>query len=186
MDKGDEEFESKVIRIINSQRGQPAPSGLGSDPLAGSSIARTSITAPVVPPSGKADRQEMQFYEHRRSLRLYPVAGQDLQAGFDAFLRDKLKTDSSYRDGIGAVVLRRHRDLRSKAKNEVVATFENREVADAVRALASNLAGQGSSAGIRLHIPGHLMSNFKLLENLGYQMRSVNSCLLYTSPSPRD
>ena len=81
-------------------------------------------------------------------------------------MKDKLKTDNLYREGLGNVVLRRHRDPRSKAKDEVVATFENREVADAVRALASNLAGQGALAGIRLHIPGHLMTNFKLLENL--------------------
>ena len=56
-----------------------------------------------------------------------------------------------------------------------MATFENREVADAVRSKASSLAGRGNSAGIRLHVPGHLLTNFKLLENLGYQMRAVDS-----------
>ena len=28
---------------------------------------------------------------------------------------------------------------------------------------------------MRLHLPGHMLSNFKVLENLGYQMRAVNS-----------
>ena len=54
-----------------------------------------------------------------------------------------------------------------------MATFESREVRDAVRASSKNLAGCAVKAGIRLHVPGFLSTNFKLLENLGYQMKSA-------------
>ena len=57
----------------------------------------------------------------------------------------------------------------------MVATFESREVRDAVRASSKNLAGCRVKAGIRLHIPGFLSTNFKLLENLGYQMKSASA-----------
>ena len=104
-------------------------------------------------------------------------------------------------------------DPRSKNANEVIITFRTRGVRDAVKAAARSLAGEGRGAGIRLQIPGFLSTNFRTLENLGYQMKKVDSsvrrvvkfddakmdlmmdvkvgdswrsCLLYTSPSPRD
>ena len=42
-----------------------------------------------------------------------------------------------------------------------------------MKAAAPSLAGT-SSAGIRIQVPGYLTHNFKLLENLGYQMRAVD------------
>ena len=105
------------------------------------------------------------------------MPGKDLKAGFKTFLIKDLSLDEDFYEGIGDFQVRRYRGPRSKAKNEVVVTFENREVADAVRAKAANLAGRGNNAGIRLHVPGHLLTNFKLLENLGYQMRAVDSSI---------
>ena len=67
----------------------------------------------------------------------------------------------------------RHYDPRSKAKDEVVVVFSNKETRDAVRAAAPNLSGN-NAAGIRIQVPGHLLTNFKALENLGYQMRKVD------------
>ena len=77
-------------------------------------------------------------------------------------------------DGLGQINVRKHRDPRSKIEGEVVATFETKEARDAVKAESKNLAGSTDRAGIRLHIPGYLSTNFKLLENLGYQMRAVD------------
>ena len=55
----------------------------------------------------------------------------------------------------------------------MLARFRNKETRDVVRAAAPSLAGQGNSVGIRMQVPGHLLTNFKALENLGYQMRRV-------------
>ena len=174
MDKGDDEFESKVRKIIaDTQAGKPASTpATGVDPM----IAATFSHDPAAsaPTSSRSDRQELQFYEHRRSLRMWPVPGKDLKAGVKTFLTKDLGLDNDFFEGIGDYRARRYRDPRSKAQHEVVVTYENREVADAIRAKASNLAGRGNAAGIRLHVPGHLLTNFKVLENLGYQMRAVD------------
>ena len=177
MDKGDDEFEAKVIRIIENQRSSQSRPQLGTDPMIAAAFANDpgALGLGRSVPQGRTDRQEQQFYEHRRSLRLWPVEGADPVAGFGVFLWEKLKLDEEFCSSIGNVAVRQYRDPRSKAKNEVIALFENSEVADAIRGSSSNLAGMGFRAGIRLHVPGHLMTNFKLLENLGYQMRAVDS-----------
>ena len=99
--------------------------------------------------------------------------GDDLQLALKKYMQDLLKLTDDFFDEMGPVVVRRHRDPRSKADHKVIATFENKEVRDAVKAASKNLAGSAVKAGIRLHIPGYLSTNFKLLENLGYQMKSV-------------
>ena len=104
---------------------------------------------------------------------MWPVPGPDLKNSFRAFLTDKLKLPADFLDTIGPITVQRHYDPRSKTKDEVLVVFSNRETRDAVRAAAPKLAGLGNAAGIRMQIPGHLLTNFKALENLGYQMRQV-------------
>ena len=40
--------------------------------------------------------------------------------------------------------------------------------------LVDNLAAEGRAAGVRMQVPGYLISTFRLLENLGYQMKKVD------------
>ena len=86
-----------------------------------------------------------------------------------------MKLDKGFLELVGPVEIRRHFDPRSKAKHEVVVVFSNLETRDAVRASAVNLAGEGNRAGIRMQVPGHLLTNFKALENLGFQMKRVKA-----------
>ena len=44
-----------------------------------------------------------------------------------------------------------------------------------VKSAAPKLGPLGRTAGMRLHIPGFLMSNSKLLENTGYHMRTTGA-----------
>ena len=116
MDKGDDEFEAKVVRILEKQKQQPPPPAVGVDPMIAAAFGTQGSAPTAAGPSStmaKTDRQEAQFYKCRRSLRLYPVKGPDLQAGFNDFIRNKLKMDSDYREGLGVVSLRRFRGQRS-------------------------------------------------------------------------
>ena len=58
----------------------------------------------------------------------------------------------------------------SKIVGEFVVTFPTSQARDVVRSAARNLAGD-SLAGMRLHIPGFLESNFKALENVSYNLK---------------
>ena len=120
--------------------------------------------------STQQERQESRFWECRQTLRLWPVPGGSRQA-FESFLKDKLRLDESFiRDELGEVDIRRHRDPRTKTKEEVIVRFESKEIRDTVRAQAPNLANFQES-GMRLHIPNHLQKDFKALMGLSFDMK---------------
>ena len=186
MDKGDAEFESKVVTILNKHRdaNANAPAALGVDPMMSAAFASDpgmSYTPPAalgqttqVLPVGQAERRNNQYEECRRSLRIWPVDNMDLVAGLKSFFAKKLHLDDQYVEGLGHLKAKRHRDPRSKMPHEVIVTFETKEARDAIKSVAKELAPEGRAAGIRLQVPGFLSTNFKLLENLGYQMRAVD------------
>ena len=175
MNKGNEELENRVIGIINEVNTPPPQ--LQADKFILDGFAR----APAMPASvqgaaqslSQAGRRETQYDQCRRSLRVFPVKGGDLQLALKKYMHDFLDLTDEFVEEMDSVMVRWHRDPRSKADHEVIVTFETKEVRDAVKAASKNLAGSTIKAGIRLHIPGYLSTNFKLLENLGYQTKSV-------------
>ena len=81
------------------------------------------------------------------------------------------------RDDLGRVAVKAVRDPRSKIKHEVVVEFETKQLRDAVKAKAINLANCRDEAGVRLELPDHLQKSFRLLMNLAYDMKQKNSGL---------
>ena len=106
----------------------------------------------------------------RRSLRMWPIDENNKIASLKDFLLRKLKFTGSEVDAMG---LFEFQPVTSRSKNvsgEVAVVFRSSELRDRVRASAKNLAGDRHS-GIRLHIPGFLESNFKVLENISYALK---------------
>ena len=121
--------------------------------------------------NSRESKRSEAYSEHRRSLRLWPVPGPDLKAGLARYLKDKLKfTDEEFKK-VGNVSIKKHRDPSSKNPDEVVVLFESKKARDAIKAAGRNLATAAGTAGMRLHIPGHLQTNFNLLQNLGYHLK---------------
>ena len=175
-DKSDLELDDRITRVVCGLSGMSAPPGPSAlqppIPPGRPSAPRTSgLRMPRTAP--QADRHEDHYDVARRSLRLWPVPDPDLEKSLAAFLTDKLKFPPDFTSTIGPMRVGKHYDPRSKAKDEVIVVFSNRETRDAIRAAAPNLSGN-NNAGIRIQVPGHLLTNFKALENLGYQMRKVD------------
>ena len=122
------------------------------------------------------ERREEKYWECRRSLRLWPVPGAT-QASLHEYMTEKLKLDEVFVKEMGGVVLREHRDPRSKIKDEVYATFETKEVRDAVRGRAHYLADYQDAAGMRLHVPNHLQRDFRALMSIAYELKKKNNRL---------
>ena len=123
----------------------------------------------------QSGRQLEDYLEARRSLRVWPVPGPDLVAGLKAIVRGKLGFDDAFIAGLGDIKVRKHIDPRSKNHNEVIVVFQSVEARDAVKAAGPRLAGEGRSAGLRLQITSFLSNNFRMLENLGYQMKKIDN-----------
>ena len=72
---------------------------------------------------------------------------------------------------MGEVQICQHKDPRSKVKDECNGEFESKEVRDAVKAQALNLAKRREDAGMRQHLPNHLQKDFKALKGLSYDLK---------------
>ena len=78
---------------------------------------------------------------------------------------------------MGEITVTRIRDPKAKTKNEVLVTFETKQLRDSVRAKAANLANFGQEAGMRLELPNHLQKSFRVLMNLAYDLKKKNKNL---------
>ena len=122
-------------------------------------------------PLTKEDRREVKFNLARKSLRLWPIEEDNRQA-LDTFLLEKLRLERDFvKEEMGEVIMRRVREPRNKNKNEYVVTFETKQLRDAVKSAAPNLANFRENAGMRLHIPDHLQKDFHSLMNLSFDLK---------------
>ena len=123
MRSADENFESKVTEVVRNMVGsdQAAPlPRLGS----GSSSSTRNLT----------HEQVTRYWRCRRSLRVWPIEGLDLEAAVYDFLERNLDLDS-----IGTISVRRVVEPRYKIKNEVVVEFETAPLRDSIKALGFKL-----------------------------------------------
>ena len=137
-------------------------------------VKKTSTNADPDPVVGRTERREDRFWACRRSLRLWPVKGASAD-GLRDFLETKLGMNGSVvDDAIGGATILKVKDPRSKLEDEVVVTFESKEIRDAIKAQGHNLAKFKEEAGMRLHIPNYLQKDFKTLMRLAYLMKKTN------------
>ena len=115
------------------------------------------------------------YMEHRKSLRLWPIKGQngkgaELRLSLFSFLKEHLKITGDDLCRLGNISIKKFRDPANKNSDEVLVVFETREARDYVKAAAKHLGGN-TSVGMKIHVPTHLEHNFKILQSLGYHLR---------------
>ena len=173
------------------------------------SSVSSGASGPSVAPSPRVTKEHM-YWLCRRSLRLWPVPGKqgpEIRESLKIFLKDRLRFSSVFLSEMGEASTKRIATAPgSRIKDEVVVVFSTVEIRDAVRRAAKELAGD-NGAGIRLEVPRGLQPSLKALEAVSYNLKQknngikrnirfddlaqdlvldFNTCLLYTSPSPRD
>ena len=114
---------------------------------------------------------------------MWPIPGPDPRASLMAFLKDRLGlTDDLFLASMGQVTIKMissrpraaGRPDPPKVTNEATVIFDSVETRDAVRSAAANLANSPDPCGLRLEIPQHLKSDFKVLENTAFKIRKKN------------
>lgn len=146
--------------------------------------ARASLDRPADPDRPSASTADA-YSLARRSLRLWPVSREgDLKTRTREFLVNELLLDQQYAAGLDFRVKRaaapgraRERDQTApqRVRDEVLVTFDSNRDRDDVRAHAKNLEKKGR--GLRLEIPDHLWPSFRVLQDLGYELRQKNPAL---------
>ena len=116
----------------------------------------------------------------RRSVRIWPVDGEsedELRTAAEVFLLDTLLVEKSTLEQMPKIRIRRTIvPGRTKIKNEVLLTFNNKYNRDKICSHAKNLASKTSedgspTAGLRLDYPEHLAKDFRALEAYGAYLR---------------
>ena len=137
-------------------------------------VALTTRTTTSAPPSKNQEtKREAAYHLCRRSLKLWPVDGDDLPDAVRNFISNKLGFADARIRLLGTIEASALPGKASRDRKEVLATFETREDRDAVKAGGINLAGQ-KDVGMSLHVPGHLMDNLVALNGLAYSIKSRN------------
>ena len=142
-------------------------------------VARTRPTLVPVPAGDNSvasvhSRREAAYHRCRRSLKIWPIEGEDLPDAVRVFLRTKLKIGDAKIDRMGSIEVSTMPNKTARDRKEVVATFESSEDRDYVKACGPQLAGQ-REVGMALHVPGHLLDNLASLNGLAYSIKQKNS-----------
>ena len=120
------------------------------------------------------NRKEEAYFKCRRSLKAWPVDGGDLVDSFRVFMRTKLGIDDQRIATIGELNVVKSTTRAARDRKEVLITFEDKEVRDFVKSTGPSLAGD-SSAGMAIHVPGHLLDNYYALSSVGYNIKTSHA-----------
>ena len=122
--------------------------------------------------SGPGNKDELRYWECRKSLRLRPVVGDDVIEAVKQYMGDTLKMDQNTIEDIGSFLVQRvPAGPASKFKDEVVVTYRTVEARHAVKGSAKNLAGKGQEYGVRLQIPNRLKTAMSALQSASYEIK---------------
>ena len=121
----------------------------------------------IVPPS---TRRGDSYCFSRRSLKMWPIVGDNLEDEVRVFLSDKLKLSNQRINSLGLIEVERSLGRVACKRREVLVTFETKEDRDTVKAAGINLAGQFES-GMAIHVPGHLIDNLQALSSVCYKIK---------------
>ena len=157
---------------------QPQPPGVRRRPLGG------HLPNGLTPNSATADRKEEAYDLARRSLKLWPMSREgELRERTVEFLVNELRLDQQHATGLNLVVKRVGSAVRSRlatdrpsnVRDEVLVHFKSARERDDVRTFAKNL--EKKVRGLRLEIPDHLWPSFRVLQQLGYELKQRNPAL---------
>ena len=156
---------------------RPTPAGVRHRPLR----STTPDAQPRTQPSESTSRDD-KYWIARRSLRLWPVSREgDLTERTVEFFVNELRLDQQHAISLNIVVKRsgtratRDKSRSGDVRDEVLVTFESARERDDVRSFAKNLERKGR--GMRLEVPEHLWPNFRVLQELGFELRQKKPSL---------
>ena len=114
--------------------------------------------------------EEREFLEARRAMKIWPVKAEDNELELECrrFLKETLEIPPDTAEQICIESVRKVRQARcSKISDEILVKICLIEERDIVQSYAPNLGRVNGTAGIRMEVPAHLRSTFRLLEAHG-------------------
>ena len=120
---------------------------------------------------------EESYWRARRTLRIWPVEGEDLKQGVISFLELKLRCPPGRTDVEDFEAKRLYSPPDLTAQNQVLVTFATAGLRDEVKAMARNLSGQDRKTGVQIEPPDHLRGQYQVFQRLAFQLKRKNPSL---------
>ena len=155
VERGEREITGKIASEVAKQVG-------AASNMPGPSADATTKT--------RLDKHEKAYHFCRRSLKLWPIEGDQLEDGVRNFLKTQLGLSDGRIRALGSIEATALPGRLAKEKKEILATFETREDRDSIKANGISLAGK-RNVGMSIHVPGYLMDNLVALNGLGYSIK---------------
>lgn len=154
VESGSKELEGKIKMYV---RDEVAKVAKGAGPM----------------PAITSSRREEAYHRCRRSLKMWPISGDDLEDSVKVFLRTRLKFEDQRIGALGKLEVSLPKGKAAVDRSEVIVLFEDREDRDTVKAAGYNLANQ-REAGMSIHVPGHLLDDLYALNSVAYNIKANN------------
>ena len=136
-------------------------------------ISKTKANVTLVSKSVNS-RRELAYDFCRRSVKMWPVEGEDLSDSAKVFMKNKLGIPDARISMLGKIETSFPPGRAARERKEILVTFESKEGRDFVKSSGANLAAHRDS-GMSIHVPGHLVDNLLLLNSIGYKIKSKHS-----------
>ena len=165
------ELVGRLVREKSAMLVPVARPGRRHRPLAG------DATAVDAPRQAMHNDGEEKYWVARRTLRVWPVEGEDLSKAVVSFLEKKLSCPQGRVSGDDFVAKRVYSPPDLTAQNQVLITFNSVGLRDEVKSMAKNLSGSDRKTGIQIEPPDHLRSHYQAFQRLAFQLKRKNPAL---------
>ena len=162
-----------LIESIVAKKSGPLPL---SDARPGRRHRPLQLEAAATPPTIRSTNDES-YWRARRTLRLWPVEGEDLDVAVVAFLEEKLRCPPGRTTGEDFEAKRLYSPPDLVAQNQVLVTFATVGLRDEVKMMARNLRGQDRKTGVQIEPPDHLRGQYQVFQRLAFQLKRKNGAL---------
>ena len=136
-------------------------------------------STPRPPQTQKSTAEEEKYWVARRTLRVWPVPGEDrdLKSALLDFLATKLLCPPGRVTQTDFEVKRAYSPPEMTAQNQVIVTFATIALRDEIKSMARNLRGADRSVGIQIEPPDSLQSHYQAFQRLAFQLKRKNPAL---------
>ena len=117
---------------------------------------------------------EENYWRARKTLRVWPIEGDDLKSAVIDFLENKLKCPAGRVAASDFEAKRVYSPPDTQAQNQVLVTFTSVSLWDEVKSMSRNLSGSDRRTGVQIEPPDHLKGHYQAFQRLAFQLKRKN------------
>ena len=124
-----------------------------------------------------ADLKESRYWEARRTLKMWPIVGDNLPTAVLNFVTSTLGCPPGRLTESDFTATRALSRPGSLVQNQVLVRFRTASLRDEIKSLGKKLGGSDQGTGMQLDPPDFLRSHYQIFQKLAYHLKKKNPSL---------